>query len=143
MNIFGKVEIILNEHLAIISSSDDLLKDQVVDVVSVIDNAKLKEMGYSESIFYPKGKLKVLCHQEKKLYLAESFRLIQKKTRTVLTPSPLELGLSGILSQFRPGFKEITEEVPGEPSAELNKAQSLDISISNVVSVGDLIGRLS
>lgn len=142
MNIFGKVEVILNENIVIISSSEFLSPDEIVNVFSSIDSPKLKEMGYEDPLLYPKGELRILCQQANKMYLAESFRGIEKKTRTVVTPSPFARSLSSFWSQLQPETKEITMEVPGKRSAELNKEQSLNVPISNVVSVGDLIGRL-
>jgi len=50
----GKVEAILNDRLIIFSSSESLRLDEIVNVFSVIDDSKLKEMGFPEPILCPK-----------------------------------------------------------------------------------------
>ncbi|OGW31273.1 MAG: hypothetical protein A2X54_02340 [Nitrospirae bacterium GWF2_44_13] len=142
METIGKVEAILNDRLIIFSSSESLRLDEIVNVFSVIDDSKLKEMGFPEPILCPKGQLRVVCSQSGNKYLGERFREVKKRTRKEVTPSGVTRNLAGLLAQLQPEIKEITEEIPGEWSAELNESQNLNISISKVVSVGDLIGRL-
>ncbi|MBI5748515.1 MAG: hypothetical protein HZA00_05265 [Nitrospinae bacterium] len=141
MNTFGKIEAILNNRLVIISSSESLAPDEVVSVFSVVDNPKLKEIGYANPILYPQGELKIVCQQAENKYLAEPFRKTQKITKKIVTPSAFARSISGVLATLQPETKEITEEVQGQWSSELNTSQSLNIQIPKVVSVGDLIGR--
>jgi hypothetical protein len=142
MKTLGKVEAILNDYLVLISSTEPLSPDEIVVVYSAIEDPKLREVGYSEPIHYPKGKLQIVYPQKNDLYLAKRFRGTETRTRKVITPSPLSRSLGNLLFQFQPESKEITEEVPGDWSAELNKEQSLNISITNLVSVGDAVGRI-
>jgi hypothetical protein len=143
MRVFGKVEVILNENAVLISSSEDLAPNEVVNVFSLIESPELKEKGFEKPLIYPKGELVILAQQENKMYLAETFRDTVMKTKTVSVPPKYQWSVfSDYLSQFYPQKKEITLEVPGPNSAELNKEQSLNVSISKVVSVGDLIGKL-
>jgi hypothetical protein len=142
MNAFGKIEAILNDKIAIISSSETLTPNEIVAVFASIDDPKLKELGYSDPILYPKGELKIVCEQKENKYLAEVFRETQSKTRKIVTPSPFATSLSAWVAQLQPVVREITEEVQGAPSAKLNTSQSFNLQISDVVSAGDLVGRL-
>lgn len=143
MERIGKVEAILNDQLVLISSNESLSPDEIISVFSVIDDPKLKEIGLLEPIFYPKGELRVLCGQSGDKYLAERFREVKKRTRKEVVPSQFTKSLAGLMAHLQPETKEITEEIPGEWSVEIDKNQNLNIPISNVLSVGDLVGRLS
>ncbi len=141
MNILGKVEVIINEHLTIISSSETLKANEVINVFSLIDEITLKDMGYKTPLYYPKGELYIVCMQEDNKYLAKTFRKKEISTRKIV--SSLSAGSSlTFLKLLQPETQEITEKIEGPWSAELNKNESLNIDISNIVSVGDLIGRL-
>lgn len=143
MNTFGKIEAILNDRLVIITSSESLGPNEIIDVFSSVDDPKLKELGYSEPILYPQGELKIVCKQaaNANTYLAERFRETQTKTKKIITPSPFARSMSGLIAQLQPETKEITEEVQGDWSTKLNTSQSLNIQIPTIVSVGDLVGR--
>lgn len=143
MEQIGKVEAILNDQLVLIESNESLHPDEIVSVFSIIEDPKLKELGIQEPIYYPKGELKVLCGQSNNKYLAERFREINTRTRKEIVPGSFTRSLTGLIASMQPETKEITEEIPGEWSVEINKDQSLNIAISKVLSVGDLIGRLS
>lgn len=143
MEQIGKVEAILNDQLILISSNEDLRSDEIISVFSVIDDSKLKEIGLLEPIFYPKGELRVLCRQTGDKFLAERFREVKKRTRKEIVPSAFTKNLAGLMVHLRPETKEITEEIPGEWSVEIDKGQNLNISISKTLSIGDLVGRLS
>lgn len=142
MTTLGKIEAILNDQLVVFSSSERLITNEIVSVYAIIEvHPKLKEKGLTKPILYPKGQLRVICPQEENKYLGERFREVKKRTRKEIVPSPIAQNLASLFEQLRTETKEITEEIPGEWSAELNKSQSLNITTSNVVSVGDLIGR--
>ena len=143
MEQIGKVEAILNDQLVLIESNESLHPDEIVSVFSIIEDPKLKELGLREPIYYPKGELKVLCGQSNNKYLAERFREIKTRTRKEIVPGSFARSLGGLVASIQPETKEITEEIPGEWSVEINKDQNLNIAIPKVLSVGDLIGRLS
>jgi hypothetical protein len=142
MKTFGKVEAIINSQLVLISSSHTLAPKETVQIFSILDDSKLRELGFSEPILYPKGELRVICQQPNNMYLAERFREIQKRVRKVVSPSPITQQLSGILASFQPETKEIVEEIAGPWSGELNESQSLNLPLSSTISIGDLVGRL-
>lgn len=141
MSTFGKIEAILNDRLVMISSSEPLKPDEVITVFSLIEDPRLKEMGYSDTVLYPHGELKVICSQTGNKYLAELFRETQTRTRKIVTPAPFLRDFGSILGQLQPETKEITEEIHGDWSAKLNIKESLNIQVPDVVSVGDLVGR--
>lgn len=143
MEQIGKVEAILNDQLVLVESNESLHPDEIISVFSVIDDPKLKELGIKDPIYYPKGELKVLCGQGENKYLAERFREIKTRTRKEIVPSSFARSLTGLVASLQPETKEITEEIPGDWSVEINKEQNLNIAISRVLSIGDLIGRVS
>lgn len=100
-------------------------------------------MGYVEPIYYPKGQIRVTCFEDSNKYLGERFQEIKERTRKEVVPSQLATSLANIFGSYQSEIREITEKVPGEWSAQLNNNQSLNISTSNIVSVGDLVGKLS
>ncbi len=143
MKIYGKIEVILNDQLLLLSSKEPLVRDQIVDVFAQFEDPKLREKGHQEPIIYPKGELRILNKQEGDIYLAERFREIHHRTKKIKIPAPWAGNLGKFLKQLEGETKEIEEEVPGEWSAEFNTEQSLNLSLSKAISVGDLIGRLS
>lgn len=143
MEQIGKVEAILNDQLVLVESNESLHPDEIISVFSVIDDPKIKELGIQEPIYYPKGELRVLCRQAKNKYLAERFREIKTRTRKEIVPSSFARSLTGLVASLQPETKEVIEEIPGEWSVEINKEQNLNIAISKVLSIGDLIGRVS
>lgn len=142
MDKIGLVEIILNGQLLIISSSEDLEPSNILTVFHKIEDPILKENGLEDPVFYPKGKIKVINKYSVGKYLAEPFRDIKERTKTITIPSPWMKNLTSAMTGFASETKEITEEVPGKWSADLNKDQSLNIQISKIVSVGDIVGRI-
>lgn len=141
MKIIGKIEAILNEDFVIFRSDVKVNLGDILKIYATIDDPKLKQIGIEKSTFYSKGEIRVAESQEDNLFLGERFR--RAKKRIVKESSN---PLSQILDpysyyDYSPGKKEISEEVPGEWSAEFDKSQSFNIPISNVISVGDFVGR--
>lgn len=141
MKRIGEVKAILNDRLLLLLSDEQLFPDDLVTVFSCVQAHEMQSAGIDQAIHYPKGDLKIVYPQGNKLYLAERYRQIEHKTRRVTLPSPFAKGILGLAAQLQPETKEIVEEVPGPWSAELDKAQMLNVKIPTIVSVGDPIGR--
>jgi hypothetical protein len=142
MEKLGQVEAILNDDLVLISFEGRLQSGDKVGIYSEIKDPAVEETGLLKSIFYPKGKLEIVCRQENDLYLAKRFRELKTRTRKVLVPARSFRTLTSLLNQLQPETKEITEEIPGAWSAELDEEQSLKLAVPTVVAVGDAIGGI-
>jgi hypothetical protein len=142
MKIIGKIEAILNEDFVIFRSNEKANLNEILKIYATIDDPKLKEIGIEKPIFYSKGEIRVAEFQENNLYLGERFRKAKKRIVKESNSNPLSQFLDPYSTyDYTPGKKEISEDVPGEWSAEFDKTQSFTIPISNVISVGDLVGR--
>ena len=143
MQILGKIETILNNQLVIISSSESFRPKEIVSVFSIIDNPKLRELGYAEPIYYPEGQLKIVCQHSGDKYLAEVFQeTIVRIKKITKPPQVLQRSMVSVFNKMQPEFQEISEEIKGALSAELNEKQSLNIQLAKKISLGDLVGRL-
>lgn len=142
MKQIGEVKAILNDHLLVLSSDEPLSPDEQVSVFTCVHSDELKATGIDQPLIYPKGQLKIVCPQGNKLYLAERYRQIERKTKRVTVPSPFSKSLMGLAAQLQPETKEVIEEIPGPWSAEFNEEQALNVTFPTSVSVGDPIGRL-
>lgn len=142
MELIGTVKAILNDQLILILSDTTLKPDELISVFFKIETPDLADKGLSEPIYYPKGQLRVICKQTGNQYLTERFREVNKRTRTEIIPSPFIKNLAGLMANIQGETREITEEIPGKWSAEIDGEQNLNISVSEVVSIGDSVGRL-
>ena len=139
MKMLGKIEAILNEKMLLLSSSEVLQIGEPVQVYVLIEDVKLKESGFNDPILIPKGKLRIVNAQKGNKYLAEIFRETKEITRKETVPVS---AYTGLLARIQGQRIEITEEVPGEWSAEIDKSKSLNMAISKAITIGDLVGRL-
>ena len=133
----GRIVALINDRLVLFSDQSTRFPHNVVRVYSPLPEEKLKGLELKSPILYPKGELRVIAAQENNLYLAERYREITHVSKKVSSP-PGALGLMGLLSQ--PETREVVEHVPGGWSAEFNKDQQLGIQVTDVISVGDLVG---
>ncbi len=143
MEMIGEVKAILNDRLVLVTSEEELSLGARVTVFTSVQTEKLKAAGVDQAVLYPKGELKIICPQGNKVYLAERFREIRRRTRRTTVPSPLTRSFLGLAAQLQGETKEIVDETPGKWSAELNEKQMLNVQFSTFVSQGDPIGRPS
>ena len=142
MEIFGRIETILNDQLLLITSECSLNKGEVVTVFQEVTLTEPERAAGIDKFFYPKGDIRIICFQKGKVYLADRFRAIKEKTRRVTSPSPLFKAFGGLAAQLQGETKEIIEEIPGRWSINLNESSSLSVKVSTIAEVGDLIGRI-
>lgn len=140
MELLGEVRAIINEELILISSQKNLEPDDVVTVFTNIRNDKLKETGIDQLV-YPKGEIQIVCNQGNDIYLAKKFREKERTEKRVVKPSAVARALTGA---FGPLTAEQIEyvDVYGPWSSEFDRERSLDIKISKIVTIGDLVGRI-
>jgi hypothetical protein len=142
MEIVGSIKAILNNQLVLIQSDHFLKHGEIVQVFQEIKNNEINEKFNLDRLFYPKGNIRIICEQTNNFYLAERFREIQERIKTITEPSPLEKSLSGIASVFQGEKKEIVEKIPGEWSAIFNQNTMIKVEISNSIDINDLVGKL-
>jgi len=139
MKKIGEVKLILDSHLAIVMSKEELLENERIIVFARITHEKLHALGLDDGIVYPKGQLRVICAQGKDIFLVERFREMQEKIRREPNPFAKHFLLKYSLNDTR----EVVQEIPGPWSAELDDQQMLDLEIPRAVVAGDAIGKLS
>ena len=142
MRKFGKVVAILNDQLLLITSEEQLKREQIITVFAESSDPKIAESTDLVSIEYPKGELRIISAQEDNVYLAERFREVTERKRKITVPSPFQKGLLGLAAQLQSETREIVEEVPGPWSADLNEEQALGLTFEKTVHIGDPIGRI-
>ena len=141
MKELGKVKSILNNNMVLISSSEGLEIDEQITVFTLVKDDRLPDIGGAKQVLIPKGELLIVCKQSKDIYLAERYREYSERRRKVTEPSPMAKALSAVSFQLGGQTREVIEKVPGPWSAELDKEESLEISFSKVVTIGDFVGR--
>jgi len=141
MQKIGEVKVILNDSLVLVSSQSQLDPNDIVVVFHTIESEQFEALGIEQPIVYPKGHLKIICEQSGGIYLAERYREVKHRTRQITEPNQLARSLMGMATLLGPATREVTEEIPGPWSAELDSTQALGIDIPILIRVGDALGR--
>ena len=133
MEILGKVVAILDESKLVLEIENQISIDQTLTVFSEVKQPKLEELGL-QSIWIPKGEIRVLVHQYGLFYLAQRFQSerIEKRRK------PLNSMLNP-LGQFL-GEEEIQVVTKGGWSASFDKSQSLNVEYTKDIQIGDSVG---
>jgi len=133
LEILGKVVAILDESKLVLEIENQISIDQTLTVFSEVKQPKLEELGL-QSIWIPKGEIRVLVHQYGLFYLAQRFQSerIEKRRK------PLNSMLNP-LGQFL-GEEEIQVVTKGGWSASFDKSQSLNVEYTKDIQIGDSVG---
>jgi hypothetical protein len=132
MQLIGRVAAILNDVHVLLELPEGFIGGEEI---TVYGNVALPENRPAdvplESIYFPKGQVRILAEQpEKGFFLAERFR--DEKERRVRK----SLGLYGSLLNEQ----EVIETVRGDWSAALNKDDALNVTLDRQIRVGDAVG---
>lgn len=145
MEKYGEVKAIVNDEMLLVSSSNEFIGEETVDVFSQIEDERLLDLIGKNSLFIPKGEIQIICKQTEGIYLAKRFRDFEERIRKVTKPNPFLSGLSSlstIASQFQGETREEVDRIPGEWSAKFDSEQNLKITPSDIIKIGDLVGRV-
>lgn len=142
MRVIGRVKAILSETMLLVSSQEEPRPNQILNVFASVREDRLQEISGLEKVLIPKGEIKIVCEQGEGLFLAETFREVGERRKTIRSPGPLEKSWMGFAAALQGETKEVIETVEGPPSAELDSAESLKLEFSKTVNVGDLVGAI-
>lgn len=140
MERIGRVEKIINDEYLLIFSNVSLGEDELCKIVGEIKEVDCKDLDI-DTIFYPKGEIRVSLQQKENIYLARRFRGEQERTKIVEQPSSFSVGISQYFRSFSGTRTETLETVPGPWSAVFNQEESLKVAINTIVSIGDIVVR--
>lgn len=133
----GKVRAILNAEYVIIELAErPSLPDEVLTIFERVTPTGLREQAGIGHVDVPKGKVRLVAHQDGRLYLAERFRETKTQRRIVSRPPP-----SNLLSHLQGDKEEIAEEVPGAWSAIFDQALSLRVGELRAIKIGDSVAK--
>lgn len=134
----GEIKAIIDEDHVVILASEELSEGDKLTVFSSVKDPRFLDFSKTDELLFPIGEIQVLYKQEEKgLYIAERFRELERRRRTITSPSPLVSALSWAAGET----KEVLENVPGDWSAAFDSEKNLGINIPKVVTVGDAVGR--
>jgi hypothetical protein len=132
----GIIKAILNDNQVLVLSELSLSITEVLSVYAEIDlPEKAKQELGIEKLRIHKGYIEVGLSQGNNLYFAERWR--NKKTVRRFEDTSEVKSFTALIF----GKREIEYEVPGDWSAIIEAKQSLGLSFSKVVGIGDFVGR--
>lgn len=141
MKIIGKVEFIINDQYLLISSEEDLSRDQIVIVYTILENEEINKKYNLNSLPIPKGEIAIVMEESEGLYLAEIFQMPEEKKKIISHPSSFDkLVAGGLRSLLEIKKEEIIEMTPGKRSGILDKKVSLNFEYNKEITIGDIVG---
>jgi hypothetical protein len=141
MRTIGKVELIINSEFLLISSSEELSRNQIVTVFQKLENDDFRAKYGVDFLAIPKGDIFVTNEASNKFYLCQVFREVREKKKIITRPSEFEKIYGGALQNlFKTTKEEIIETTDANCSAILDREQSLGFVLKKEIGVGDLVG---
>ncbi len=134
MDQIGSIAGVVSDRHVLVRSEKSLSPNTELIVFGRLSPPKVQELYGLSHLDIPKGKIRILSHQNGDLYLAERFRMPGQQQRRFIA-SPFS---GNLLSELLKGKEEVVE-IPGPWSADFDLANSLDIKFDRQIKAGDFV----